>query len=302
MTTIGTIAEQIRDVFFPLLRENVINIFLVGASPKKKNSHRHTLGRMLTSPRHKREFDVYYPEDLFQGLMVGRRKRDLLTLENTLALSVHAVVIVLESPGSFAELGAFANHEMLRDRLLVLVDELYSRDTSFINRGPVALLKRPGKKQVKYLPFSKMNDYGQEIRRLIRDIALQVSVDQSPGNLIMSQHSVLAALYVVGPMRKHDLRKFLKLSVPEPSKDLEPNLEASLSILKAKGHIGYSGSYSITTTGRLQFLQRIAKAGKASRAQSVLDSLRIAVLNCQLRSKKSLWGKEARSSAQQLAQ
>ncbi len=70
---------------------------------------------------------------------------DLLTFEEFLAEVSDAIILFVESPGSFCELGAFAYAEKLfSDKLIIVVDEKYKNDKSFIITGPVAKAKRDG--------------------------------------------------------------------------------------------------------------------------------------------------------------
>jgi hypothetical protein len=60
-----------------------------------------------------------------------------LQMEGLLADLADAVIIIVESPGTFAELGAFSNSEPLRRKLLPVLDIRYRDANSFINSGPV---------------------------------------------------------------------------------------------------------------------------------------------------------------------
>lgn len=58
-------------------------------------------------------------------------------MEEQLARLADMIIIVVESPGTFAELGAFASNSELRKKLLPIVDRRYEQEESFINTGPV---------------------------------------------------------------------------------------------------------------------------------------------------------------------
>lgn len=83
---------------------------------------------------------VHHPEGLFDELILSDRL-NLIELENVLASSVDVVVMCVESPGSFVELGAFATSHTLAPKLLVIMDRAYRKDKSFINMGPLRYLK-----------------------------------------------------------------------------------------------------------------------------------------------------------------
>jgi hypothetical protein len=55
------------------------------------------------------------------------------------------VLIVVESPGTFAELGAFSLSEPLRKKLLPIIDRQYRVSESFINTGPVRWIDQDSK-------------------------------------------------------------------------------------------------------------------------------------------------------------
>ncbi|MGB9102217.1 MAG: retron St85 family effector protein, partial [Stenotrophomonas indicatrix] len=62
---------------------------------------------------------------------------DLITFEEHLAGLSAVVVLVVESPGAIAELGAFSISEPFLDRLLVIVSQEHYEQQSFIRLGPV---------------------------------------------------------------------------------------------------------------------------------------------------------------------
>ena len=85
----------------------------------------------------------WVPEALvFQADDVWRRIAsstllNALEMEAQLAALADAVIIIVESPGTFAELGAFSNSEALRKKLIPILDQEYEEAQSFINTGPV---------------------------------------------------------------------------------------------------------------------------------------------------------------------
>lgn len=78
---------------------------------------------------------------------------DLLTFEDFLAEVSDAIILFVESPGSFCELGAFAYAEKLfSDKLIIVIDEKYKGDKSFIITGPTAKALKDGSKVI-YAPL-----------------------------------------------------------------------------------------------------------------------------------------------------
>lgn len=79
---------------------------------------------------------IFYADDVWAQLAT-RTSLSALEMEAYLAELADIVMIVVESPGTFAELGAFSLSRELRRKLLPILDEHYRDEDSFINTGPV---------------------------------------------------------------------------------------------------------------------------------------------------------------------
>lgn len=62
---------------------------------------------------------------------------NLLDLEEYIAAIVHAVVLIVESPGSFCELGAFVKTTEIREKLIVVLPSDHKNTPSFITNGAI---------------------------------------------------------------------------------------------------------------------------------------------------------------------
>ncbi|WP_394203077.1 retron St85 family effector protein [Shewanella waksmanii] len=69
--------------------------------------------------------------------VVSKSNTNALDLEKWLAGFSDAVVILVESFGTVAELGAFSISDPLRKKLLPILDKKFQNDDSFINTGPI---------------------------------------------------------------------------------------------------------------------------------------------------------------------
>ena len=79
---------------------------------------------------------------------------DLLELEHYLAHLASVTVLFVESPGSIAELSAFAMSDNLRPKTLAILNSSLDLRTSFIKDGPVRKLQNAGKGLVHYFPWN----------------------------------------------------------------------------------------------------------------------------------------------------
>ena len=82
------------------------------------------------------DVSVFFAEDVWLAVG-GNPNADALTMEEGLAELADVIVVVVESAGSIAELGAFALNKQLQKKLLPILDRRYEFETSFINVGPI---------------------------------------------------------------------------------------------------------------------------------------------------------------------
>jgi hypothetical protein len=86
--------------------------------------------------RHRSDVAPFYAERVWERI-ASRDGHGALKMESDLAALADLVVIVVESPGTFAELGAFSLAEPLRRKLLPIVDIEYKGSGSFVVTGPL---------------------------------------------------------------------------------------------------------------------------------------------------------------------
>lgn len=118
------------------------------------------------------DLTVRMPEGLFDDLL-EKKAYDLLGLEEMLAHSVDAIVIFPESPGSFAELGAFSGNEALRKKTICVCEAKYKNQLSFINVGPIKILKNVKRSRVMYCKYKDLS-ISSESQLVAARIATQV--------------------------------------------------------------------------------------------------------------------------------
>lgn len=102
------------------------------------------------------KYRIVIPDDISFAPPAGPYEQ-LLHFERDLAQLCDLVLLFTESPGSFAELGAFAMVPEIAPRLLVLIDGKNYSDSSFIKLGPVRSLQLDhGKNSVFVIPLDQL--------------------------------------------------------------------------------------------------------------------------------------------------
>lgn len=113
-------------------------------------------------------FEIFRPEEITTWQTDGLFK-NLVDFEKELAAICSLVVIVLESPGSFAELGAFSQLQELNQKLVVINPSQFSdsgnEPNSFINLGILRHLKEFNTDSVKVFPWdiSKPDEISSQV-------------------------------------------------------------------------------------------------------------------------------------------
>ncbi|QRM27899.1 retron St85 family effector protein [Microvirga sp. VF16] len=84
---------------------------------------------------------------------------DLISFEEDIARIAAVVLVIAESPGSLAELGAFATNNTIARALRIVMQAQYANTESFIRFGPVERIKRVERSFVGFYPW-RINQRG----------------------------------------------------------------------------------------------------------------------------------------------
>lgn len=138
---------------------------------------------------------------------------DLLEFEEDIADISTLIIICLESPGSFVELGMFCNDANLIDKTLVIAprEEIDDKD-SFIYHGPLAHMLRRDKKSVVVYPWANPDIFGYEhIEFIAGDILARLNEVQSskkfnpdnPGDIALLIYDIVG---IASPIKKEEIQ------------------------------------------------------------------------------------------------
>ncbi len=103
-----------------------------------------------------RPLKLHHPIILAEGAVELYRKthyHDLISFEEDLARIASVVLVIVESPGSFAELGAFASNDTIRKALKVIIQEEYETAESFVRYGPVERVSKAQRSDLGVYPW-----------------------------------------------------------------------------------------------------------------------------------------------------
>ena len=154
-----SIAKKIYSKLYKKDVDNTINIFLCGADTGKTDSFRNLLNKEFKKYA---KFNVVYPEFIFATLL-NKKDSNLLELEDELASYVDLIIVPLEGQGTLAEIGAFTVNKKLLPKIIVINDLKYKNSKSFINLGPLDLVKKHNTNHIFYFEKGKEKDILDDI-------------------------------------------------------------------------------------------------------------------------------------------
>ncbi|GAC02869.1 MAG: retron St85 family effector protein [Paraglaciecola sp.] len=273
------IAKIVKERIFIPRSEKKVTVFLCGGEISNQSNARSKMATIFSKyPR----YELLYPEDLFDDLLAGQGQHSLLKLENILADSVDAIVLFPESPGSFAELGAFSNNKELAKKMVVVANKKFKSDKSFINYGPNRLIKSSKTGKITNINYDQLSDDSEQnkIYRRVNDYVIQIKqehpVEKNVANILEAEHFILPCIYLLDRVSNIRLYKLIGFATLQDDSMCEIATRSALGRLAQKRFItkGSSG-YKVTKLG--------AEYVRKTFHSVYLDKARIELLNAENR-------------------
>lgn len=209
-----------------------------GAVPVKNNpddpdppikSFRHALSKSDS------RYEFFRPEERVSWQNDGIFK-NLMDYEADLAGICSLVVIVLESPGSIAELGAFSQLKDLSKKIIVINSSDFDESTSFINLGILRLISEKHPSSIKSYPWSipRLNENPLIPMHVVEDAIRDISeeLDELPKSQTFKAEKnshIIALIYeiinIFVALKEVEIHEYLeKLSVTLQKEELRSKL------------------------------------------------------------------------------
>jgi hypothetical protein len=184
---------------------------------------------------------LFYAERVWEHI-AGQSDLSALKMEADLAALADLVVIIVESPGTFAELGAFSLSDPLRRKVLPILDERYQKEPSFISTGPVRWIDRESDfKPAIYGPLARILETVEEVEERIARIPKSRSVGMSdlgssPKHLLFFLCDLIAVIYPATPdMIKYYVGRIAPKLAKEAKVDTLIGLAEAMGLIRAHG-------------------------------------------------------------------
>ncbi|WP_444901485.1 retron St85 family effector protein [Microbulbifer sp. SSSA007] len=201
-------------------------VFLCGANKNLKEISERRRALMDFSEAHLPHTHFFLAEKMFSTLKDEGHKGNILDVENLISDFSDYILIILESPSAFAELGAFS-HDKLRSKLVVINSLEFKKEESFINLGPIkAIEEKSGSERIVYYKMSRdgvtnrdaIGDTFHQIYELFKDpiksTGKAVDLDSLNPSKKFDKKSAMFIhdlIYLSGPILHKELIELLKL-------------------------------------------------------------------------------------------
>jgi hypothetical protein len=161
---------------------------------------------------------LFYAETVWE-LIQSRLTLGALKMESELAALADVVIIIVESPGTFAELGAFSNSEPLRRKILPIIDDRYKPpQQSFLALGPVRWIEA----ESSFAPpiyvaltgiLAAMGEIEERIGRVPRTVTHLANLGDSFKHLLLFLCDLVA---VISPASVEIVHAYCERILPDP--------------------------------------------------------------------------------------
>lgn len=282
------LSTKIREDIYKPAYNFKTTIFLCGAKIDDKDKIRYKIAKRLKSFKYSFMYDLVFPEEIFDELLHSAKTKDLLSLENLLADSVDSIVLIPESPGSFAELGSFSNDIKLRGKIICIIDKKFRKDKSFINKGPVKLIKNVNNFAIIFVDPDNIDNSIPKLSSALRKIKNKSQKITNQISLLQLENFLLPSIFLLEPVLKETLVNLVSPATMDNENAFQTTT-AALTILTEKRMVELTPSgYRLTLLGLDNFLTFRKTKSRIKRQDETIkiDHLRLEILNFRNRKKR----------------
>lgn len=285
------VRQRLTRKLFRLKRLRPIIFFCGG----KGSARRDRLNEYL---RKYRDWLSFYADEVFQVLTEAEPDANALKIESELAELADAIIVIAESPGTFAELGAFALSDALRAKLLPIVDSRYKKEPSFLRVGPIRWVDNDSRVgPAIWADFSVILTVADKVlERLDRHLPPLTSQDIRRIELRKSRRHLLLLVVltteILGPASVEQVQHFLE-GIIGPG--LQKDIKTLVALAKSLGlvrRIAFRGDtlyykYPISASvGEMETLNPVAVARLRTHILSAIQKIPAAVEALELLAKE----------------
>jgi hypothetical protein len=199
----------------------------------------------------------------FKDWLNDSKYGDLKTFEEDIAHISSLILIFLESPGTIAELGLFATHDNLIDKLIIFVSEVHYNSDSFIKLGLLRYLSGKNEDTVRCYPWDDknlkstakavINDISEDIKELLsKHRKREIFQKENPGHISFVIFEIILLFKALKYNEILDLLECLNLSISKQKLNRFLFLLEKLEFISKKNY-GSEFYYPVQKQSRVSF-------------------------------------------------
>lgn len=283
----------LNEIYSKLYKRDVdysLNIFLCGAETSKRDSIRELLN---TEFKKDAKFNSVYPEYVFANLY-GKGGYNLLELEDELANYVDLIILPLEGIGTYCELGAFAVNKALLSKIIAINNIKHKKSKSFINLGPIDLIKKHNSNNLIYFEDGKEVDIIPKIIDKVRLKRYDKKISYDFENVFNLSRFMLYIIAIFQPIDIEEIEKLLKKL--DKGKIKSKYIDSAIQILTQKNRIEQDidsstlkSIFSLSEDGHKYVYEELIKKLKVKRD---FTNIRCEIINERYKPKKRNMSKD----------
>jgi len=214
-------------------------------------------------------------------------------LEDDLAKYVDVIILPLEGIGTYCELGAFAVNKSLLPKIILINDEKFKKSKSFINLGPIDLIKKNNPNNLIYYTKGKEIDVINPIVDKIRLKRFDKEITYDLENLFNLSRYILYLIAIFQPIDNLEIEKLLKILNREKVKS--KYIDSAIQILTQKNRIeqdfdsNLKSIYFLSDDGHNYVYEELIKKLKVKRD---FTNIRSDILNERFKQKRKFMSKD----------
>jgi hypothetical protein len=141
----------------------------------------------VTSKPFLKDAELTRVEDIQEFHRKETKYSDFLEFESDLAQLCDLIILFSESPGSFAELGAFARDADISGKLFTVIRKVHYQDESFISLGPIAHLRNKDLNSIFVIDDEEFGIIGDNYTGINKDLLARRLADPLSARLVAAR-------------------------------------------------------------------------------------------------------------------
>lgn len=252
-----------------------------GADLSKREKMRSKISDVLQNKHGHTEFYIFYPENMFNALLNNEQTKGLFSVERLLEESVDAIVVILESPDSFAEMAAILHEPKLRQKLICVVDKKYRKDKAFLSQHSLEMAREANDQGIFFIDTNNVQKGMPKIVASLKKMKKRGVSRNGQISPLQLDLFLIAAVFLMEPVSEDQLIPMVAEALDDEKNAILLTGVAMSVLINNRAIVRSAEGYQLTPVGTRVFSSSISMPSrKGDRDREIaLDEIRLEILN-----------------------